>query len=62
MGYELKSLRREFRITQGELAGEIGVHASVLGAWERSKRNLAVCQPYFNEKLESFFFGDDEDV
>ena len=59
-GKELKALRKKFGMTQRELAKKTGLNQGDISLYESTRRELAQCWPYINEKFEAVFYGDQE--
>jgi transcriptional regulator with XRE-family HTH domain len=60
IGEELKRLRREFGYTQKQLSKAIGCrNESCISAWEHSRRDLELVNPYYNARIEELFFGEE---
>ncbi len=57
-GKELKALRRKRRMTQKEVAERIGTEPTNISVMEKTRRELAMIWPAYNERLESVFYGD----
>lgn len=64
MAKKIKHIRKQFRLTQKELAEKLGVGSSAVSSWERNANNplmdkLEIMSEMFNLPI-SYFFEDDE--